>query len=177
MFNKAHIRELISTKRLIEGAIDVETQLTPNGMDLTVGRIFSFAAPGAVDFSNKERVVPEGVECAVQKKDPADQFGWWDLSKGAYKVRTNEVVNLPNDVIAFAFTRTTLLRVGAFTQNGVWDAGFSGRSEFLLVVENPCGIQLKQNARVIQLIFFKVDIQLFVFRVRAGYHYHGEEQK
>ena len=35
--------------------------------------------------------------------------------------------------------------------------GFKGKSEFILVVENPYGIKVKQNARVAQLIFFRIN--------------------
>ena len=48
-------------------------------------------------------------------------------------------------------------------QNGVWDAGFKGRSEFILVVGNPAGLKLKQNARVVQLTFLRIN------EVRKGY--------
>jgi dUTP pyrophosphatase len=153
MLNKQEIEKLIKDKKLIEGYIDLATQLTPNGFDLTVSSIAELDAPGAVDFSNKERVVPEGRDIVPEKTDPLDKFGWWILKKGIYKVKTNETVNLPLDLTAMAFTRTTLLRMGAFTQHGVWDAGYKGKSEFVLVVENPAGIRIKQNARIAQLIF------------------------
>ena len=78
------------------------------------------------------------------------------MKKGAYKILTNETVNLPNDLVALAFPRSSLLRMGAFIENAIWDAGFRGRSEFILVVENPFGIKLKQNCRVNQLLFFKI---------------------
>ncbi|MDD4954599.1 MAG: deoxyuridine 5'-triphosphate nucleotidohydrolase [Candidatus Omnitrophica bacterium] len=153
MLNKQEIKKLVEEKKLIEGLIDLETQLTPNGLDLTVGKIYAFDEAGAVDFSNKERVVPQGKEIIPEKKNPKDKFGWWMLKQGTYKVRTNETVNLPNDLVAQAFTRTTLLRMGAFTQHGVWDAGFTGRGEFVLIVGNPLGIKIKQNARIAQLVF------------------------
>ncbi len=156
MLSKHEIEELIKEKKLIEGYFSLEKQLTQNGFDLTVEKVFEFTAGGAVDFSNKERVIPECREMIPGKRSPEDAFGWWHLKKGAYKVRTNETVNIPNDLMGFAFTRTTLLRAGAFTQNGIWDAGFSGKSEFLLVVENPNGLDLKQNARVLQLAFSRI---------------------
>ena len=106
MLNKQQIRTRIEGENLIEGYISLEKQLTPNGFDLTVGRVFSFASSGSLDFSNKERVVPEGKESVPLKQKSDDTFGWWDLSKGAYKVRTNETVNLPGNLIALAFTRT-----------------------------------------------------------------------
>lgn len=153
MLNKKEIEELVQKRQLISGYINLATQLTPNGFDLTAGEVFSFDSPGCIDFSNKERVVPSQKPVAPEKKNEQDEYGWWHLLPGAYKVKTNETVNLPGDLIAFAFSRTSLLRVGAFTQHGVWDAGFRGKGEFLLVVQNPKGLRLKQNARVAQLVF------------------------
>lgn len=156
MLNRSQITQLIQEKKLVEGYIDLETQLTPNGFDLSVAKIFSFAGPGKLDFSNKERMLPEGQEVMPKKEKAGDKFGWWHLAKGVYKVRTNESVNLPNDFVALAFSRTSLLRMGAFTQHGVWDVGFQGKGEFILAVENPHGIKIKENARVAQLIFLPI---------------------
>ena len=156
MLNKAQIRELIEKKNLLTRYMNLEVQLTPNGFDLTAGEIFTFEKAGEIDFSNKERIIPECVTLVPQKKEAGDKFGWWHLAPGAYKVRTNETVNLPTDMAACAFPRSSLLRVGAFVQNGVWDSGFSGRSEFVLAVGNPGGLKLKQNARIIQLVFFTI---------------------
>lgn len=157
MLNGPEIRRLIEEKKLIEDYINLDIQLTPNGFDLTVESIFEFAACGALDFSNKERIISEEKEILPKKKTPEEKFGWWYLKKGAYKVRTNETVNLPLDLVAITFSRTSLLRMGAFTQHGVWDAGFKGKGEFILVVENPKGLKLKQNTRIAQLIFIKIN--------------------
>jgi dUTP pyrophosphatase len=156
MLNKEEIEKLIKEKNLIQDYINLDKQLTPNGFDLTVGKIFEFESGGALDFSNSERVIPQAKEVLPKKNKPEDKFAWWDLRRGAYKVRTNETVNLPNDLVAIAFSRTSLLRMGVFTQNGVWDAGFSGRSEFILVVENVHGLKLKENARLVQMVFLRV---------------------
>jgi len=157
MLNREEIARLIKEQELITNSIHLDTQLTPNGFDLTVEKVFEFDCAGALDFSNKERIVPQGKEIVPKKEKPEDKFSWWHLKKGAYKIRTNETVKLPNDLIAIAFSRTSLLRIGAFTQHGVWDAGFQGKSEFILVVENPNGIKIKENARVAQLVFFKIN--------------------
>jgi len=157
MLNKNEIEQLINDQKLIENFIDLKTQLTPNGFDMTISKIFAYDSYGALDFSNNERVLPNCKELMPVERKPGENLGWWDLQKGAYKVLTNETVNIPKDMIAIAFTRSSLLRMGAFTQNGVWDAGFSGRSEFILIVENPFGITVKQNSRVIQLMFGKIN--------------------
>ena len=157
MLNRQELEQLIKKDKLVAEYIDLETQLTPNGFDLSCQAIFEFDAPGALDFSNKERQVPKGKEILPQKQNPGDKFGWWVLKKGAYKIKTNEVINLPDDLTALAFCRTSLLRMGASTQHGVWDAGFKGRGEFILTVDNPYGIKIKQNARVAQLVFLPIN--------------------
>ncbi len=157
MLNKEQIRQLIETSKLIEGYINLDSQLTSNGFDLTAGGVFEFISQGAIDFSNQERLVPQTKEIFPRKMSPEDKFGWWFLKKGPYKIRTNETINLPNNLAALAFSRTSLLRIGLFTQHGVWDAGFKGSGEFILVVENPAGARIKQNARLAQLIFLAVE--------------------
>jgi dUTP pyrophosphatase len=156
MLNREEIKRLIAENGLVSGCIDLDTQLTPNGIDLTISQVWRFAGPGALDFSNKERVLPEYERIEPQKKKENDTHGWWHLAQGAYKVVTNETVNLPRDLIGIAFPRSSLLRMGMFTQTGVWDAGFQGRSEFILLVENPAGARVKQNARVVQLMFTRI---------------------
>jgi dUTP pyrophosphatase len=156
ILNREEIKGLIS-KGLISGFIDLETQMTPNGFDLTVEKIFSFSASGSLDFSNKERKLPKAKEISSRKIKKGDRFGWWHLKQGSYKIATNETVNLALDLVAIAFSRTSLLRMGGFTQHGVWDAGFKGKGEFILVVDNPKGIRIKQNARIAQLVFIKMD--------------------
>lgn len=157
MLNKLQIKQLIETEKLIQGYISLDKQLAPNGFDLTVGKVFEFSTKGALDFSNKERLIPETKEIIAQKINPEDKFGWWDLLPGSYKLRTNETVNIPNNLAALSFNRTSLLRIGVFTEHGVWDAGFKGKGEFMLVVKNPQGVKIKENARVAQLVFLAVD--------------------
>lgn len=157
LLNREEIAALIKRKQLVKNYIDLTTQLTPNGLDLTVAAVISLEGAGALDFSNKERRLPPEKMIIAKKAKKKDRFGWWALEKGAYKIRTNETINLSADLVALAFSRTSLLRMGAFTQHGVWDAGFHGEGEFILVVENPNGIRLKENARIAQLVFIKIN--------------------
>ncbi|MCX5716502.1 MAG: hypothetical protein NTV07_06620 [Candidatus Omnitrophica bacterium] len=86
MLNREQIEALIKERALVSGFIDLTTQLTPNGFDLTAAQICEFDEEGAVDFSNKERKVPAGKAIPAEKKNPDDKFGWWVLKRGAYKV-------------------------------------------------------------------------------------------
>ena len=72
VFNKEEIRNMIIERKLVEDYIDREVQLAPNGFDLTVGKIFCFSSRGSLDFSNSERVVPEGKQLFPKKGENKD---------------------------------------------------------------------------------------------------------
>ena len=85
-----------------------------------------------------------------------DSRGWIELDPGPYLITFNEVVNLPLDVIALGRPRSSLLRSGVSIHTAVWDAGYKGRSQALLVVQNHLGYRLQRDARVAQLVFFRL---------------------
>ena len=151
------LREAIEEENLIQDYIDLETQLTPQGFDLTAGEIYRFKGHGSLDFSNSEREIPETEKVEPVKKDEEDDYGWWQLEPGAYKVVMNETVDIPEHLTAFAYPMSSLLRMGCSIENAVWDAGYTGTGSFLLVVENDQGVDIKQNARVNQLVFHRID--------------------
>ncbi len=140
---------------LIQDYIDLDTQLTPNGFDFTVNRVFRIDGEGKVDFSNSERDIPDYQEVSPQKKSGDDDYGWWQLEKGSYVFETNETVDIPSDLVGFAYPRSTLLRMGVSVQNGVWDSGYTGKSRFLVVVHNSDGVEIKENARVNHIVFHR----------------------
>jgi dUTP pyrophosphatase len=47
--------------------------------------------------------------------------------------------------------------MGVSVHTAVWDAGYRGRSEALLVVYNEAGFRIRKDARVIQLIFMRLE--------------------
>jgi dUTP pyrophosphatase len=136
---------------LVESMIDPETQTQMCGVELTLQKIERFNSAGAVAFDNKERKLPE------TELVNFDEMGWIELTAGAYLVTFNEIVNIPKDVAAMARARSTLLRCGATLETALWDPGYRGRSQSLLVVYNPLGLRLKKNARLMQLVFMRLE--------------------
>lgn len=155
-----------STARgLIESMIDPDAQTQMCGVELTLQRVERFASAGAVAFDNKDRQLPE------TKAVEFDGSGWVFLEKGAYQVTFNEIVSIPKDAAAFARPRSSLLRCGASLETALWDPGYRGRSQSLLVVHNPQGLRLKKNARLLQLVFLRLDKE--AEKTYAG-RYQGE---
>lgn len=136
---------------LIENAINIATQLQSNGVDLTVGKIYKFSnTAGKIAFDNSERELPETYDIKFNEDN------WIYLPKGFYKTIFNEKVNMPKDIMAIGAPRSSLLRSGVSIETAIWDAGYSGRSESLLIVYNESGFYIKKNARLLQLVFIKL---------------------
>lgn len=121
--------------------------IQPAGVDLSLCEVLEFAEVGSLGVGF--RSLPKGRHVPPY----GDQ---WYLKPGAYKIRFCEVVKVPADQVALCFPRSTLLRMGADLRCTVWDPGYIGRGEGLLVVYNPEGVKIQKNARVAQLVFLKL---------------------
>ena len=145
---KEEIQQLLKQQPpLIEGYLSLEEQSQPNGFDLTLQDIALLQSPGKIAVSNHQRVV-SGLAPLV-----FDGLGFVHLVPGPYLITFNEIVNLPRNVMALARPRSSLLRCGVSVHIAVWDAGYSGRSQALMVVYHSQGFRLQKNARVMQLVF------------------------
>lgn len=148
---KDDIRKLVQAQPpLVEGWLNLEEQLQPNGFDLTLRDVAMLQTAGAIPVDNRQRQVSALAPLVF------DGLGYIDLIPGPYLITYNEVVHLPKNVMALAAHRSSLLRCGVTVGTAVWDAGYEGRSQSLLVVHNPLGFRLQKNARIIQLVFFQL---------------------
>lgn len=136
---------------LLDDFLSIENQLQPNGFDLTLKDISRFSTPGSMGTAESDR------ELSATESIGADPGGWLRLDPGPYLVTFNEVVNLPPDLMAFGRPRSSLLRSGVSIHSAVWDAGYRGRSQVLLVGYHPLGYRLQIDARLMQLVFFRMD--------------------
>ncbi len=133
------------------GLTRIEGQFQPAGVDLSVESVWVFEEAGSIDLDNKKRKIPK---CKKLEFGP-DEFV--HLSPGPYKLVFNELVDVPSDCAGIARSRSSLLRMGASVQTALWDPGYKGRSEALLLVSNPSGLALHMHARVAQLSFIRLE--------------------
>ncbi len=151
ILSKQDILRLIQQKPpLLEEYIKLEDQVQPNGFDLTLREVAALQSGGRIAVTNAQRQV-SNLQPLVFDTD-----GYLDLPTGSYIITYNEVVNLPRNLMALGAPRSSLLRCGVTVHMAVWDAGYSGRSQSLLVVFNPAGFRLQRNARVAQLVFMEL---------------------
>jgi len=167
VLSKADIHQLLQQKSpLIEGWIDLEQQMQPNGFDLTLREVALLQSPGKIAVANSQRLVSELAPLVF------DGMGFIDLMPGAYVITYNEIVHLPKNITALATPRSSLLRCGVMVNTAVWDAGYSGRSQSLMIVYNPHGFRVQRNTRIVQLVFLPLT------RKTEGYRgaYQGENK-
>jgi len=159
------LKMLEASPPLVENLCDAQQQVQPNGIDLTLKEVALLSSPGSMGPDNESRVLSSTSPLVF------DGLGRIDLLPGCYLVTYNEVVNLPKNVMALALPRSSLLRCGVSIHNAVWDAGYSGRSQSLMMVYNPQGFRLHRNARIVQMVFFSLSR-----RVAQGYQgaFQGE---
>ena len=156
ILNDSEIINLIKNG-LVSEYISLNDQLTPNGFELTAAKIYKFSSRGELGFWNNQRILPN-LEEITWEDDCAE------LTKGCYKIKTNETIRMPLNLIAITMPRSSLLRSGITISTGVWDAGFNGKSEFLLSVQNEYGFKIWKNARVVELVFLQTN------EVKEGYN-------
>jgi len=142
------LKMLKASPPLVDNLVDIQQQVQPNGIDLTLKEVALLSSSGSLGLSNESR--------ALSSTSPLvfDGLGRIDLLPGCYLVTYNEVVNIPRNIIALATPRSSLLRCGVSIHSAVWDAGYSGRSQSLMVVYNPRGFRIYRNARIVQMVFF-----------------------
>lgn len=165
VLSKQDIINLIHQKPpLVEQYQKLEDQLQPNGFDLTLREISQIQTGGQIGLTNAQRTISECMPLAF------DSSGNLDLAPGAYIVTFNEIVNLPKNIMALGAPRSSLLRCGVTVHMAVWDAGYSGRSQSLMVVYNSQLFRIQRNARIAQLVFLELVGET------EGYHgaYQGE---
>ncbi len=125
------------------------SQFQPAGIDITLKEACQFKDAGLIDFDNSERKISTVEPIAYESEKII-------LAQGAYKVIFNEYVKIPKDVAGLCLPRSSLLRCGVTLECAVWDPGYEGRSEALLIVRNSHGVTLKRNAKIGQMVFIRL---------------------
>jgi len=155
-----------------EGARYLESyvKINPAGVDVAPKKIFKL--PDATIFIHgKQRgfiingsFVP--LKDALEEVVPRGEF--WELEPGRYYAVFPRV-RLPEDVVAFAYPRSTLNRLGIIkSQTAVFDPGYEGEWNQTFLFLTPAKIHISEAW--VQLIFFKG-----VMYGKYNGHWQGEE--
>lgn len=131
-------------------------QLQPNGIDLRIRKVLkvprNMHSPFRMYADGSKHVPDQGVcEGTLLHDGPA-----FVLERGyAYSVECYEKVQIPRNVAAMVYGRSTLHRNGVLCRAGVYDSGFN---DFVGLMMFPfCDFWVEKRTRIAQIIFYKSD--------------------
>ena len=129
-----------------------QEQIQPNGVDLTLDRVFEQIDAGRIGRDGKE--IGDRRSCDPETVSDTDPETYY-LDFGGYIVRYAETIRIPEGHVGFVYPRSSLMRNSCMLNTAVWDAGYEGRGEGLLQVHHD--IELERGARIAQLVIARAN--------------------
>jgi dUTP pyrophosphatase len=153
------ISQLLSSEPPLVGEMRYpREQVQTNGVDLTIDTIWILTDSGSLGSpGSRPRLASRGT---VDRESDGSYY----LRSGSYVASLHERLAMPRHVMAIARPRSTLLRCGVTVETAVFDAGYRGKPEVLLLIMNPNGFRLASDAAVCQLVFFTLTEEVEGYR-------------
>ena len=127
----------------VEGAVQRDRQLDAHGVHLTVAELLTAHTMGRLDFGGSEFDEARTHPLQPLERSPSDRYTWWRLEAGTYGVRFNETLK-DGAPACLLVGNDRLLACGCALAAAVCGPG--PLRSWLTVP--PCGVRIKQNARI-----------------------------
>lgn len=137
-----------------EGIIHEETQQHQYSLDLTVDSILSFQQGGALDFGGSEFKPAVTKVLDPKKRQPEDDYGWWELDRGTYRLRFNEALKNSSGTFALISAHTHASQVGLQIQTNTFTEENVSQTLAVNITVPSVGCSIKENARLATLHIF-----------------------
>lgn len=135
----------------LSGVLHEETQVETHSVSLTASTIYRPEGSGDLDFGGSEFQLSDRSELSPEKRDPEDDYGWWELSDGTWVLELNENLTYSKPFSAVLQPHDHLTWNGA-THPTLWLTEDEADMRLLLPLSVPAGgINIKENARVTNL--------------------------
>ena len=159
------LHQLVDEQKLVENLCEREMRSPEGaGFDLRMGEVFELEGEGYLGI--EERDTPKTKSVARYEEGKNNYFIF--ESGSYYLIKTIERVNLPIDLMAIIFPRTTLFRSGLALFNGQVAPGYCGELTFGLANLGKSKIKIELGARVVHITFHQV--------LGKGSQYRGQWQ-
>ncbi len=142
----------------IEGIVNPEKQIQPNAIDYTLDKVFrvELDLPFLINETRKSMrgFNPYEPGPAYINGEVVEENGWIIDEHSMIDCLSDMYVRLPEGVAAMLIPRSTFVRNGLFTQNGLYDSGFEGHIGTIL--HNRAGTAVVgQGTRLGQIMFIE----------------------
>ena len=145
--------KLVKEKKLVEVLSERElTNPEGAGFDLRLGEVYRIKGKAFLGIEERKSVDSElvaefhNLKRTSVKIKPAEHL----------LVSTIESVNLPDNLTANFWLRSTLYRSGIILSGGNVAPGYSGKLSFTFYNSGNCNVEIELGARIVHILFYEV---------------------
>ncbi len=147
------IKNLIKEVKLVEGLGERDLENPEGaGLDFRLGELFKIKGETFLGLEKRNTVDHE----SVAKYDPEASSTFTIKPEKFYLMQTVEKINLPENVVAIPYPRSTLLRSGVWLLSTQVAPGYKGILTFGLKNMGSSSFKVELGARVAHIIFYEI---------------------
>lgn len=145
--------KLVKTKKLVENLSEREL-INPEGagLDLRLGKINKISGKGFLGVDERSSAKSK----LVTEYNPQKKKSIIIKPGESYLVTTIEKVNLPQNLTANMWMRSTLYRSGIIICGGNIAPGYQGELSFLFYNTGKAKVEIELGARIVHIIFWQI---------------------
>jgi len=158
------------------------SQMQPNSVDLTLSKSWKILKSNMI-YIGLGKAAREMIDSKYEIKYEEGLFEAVENGNDYFVIEpkqfvlmaSNEILNIPNGIIAFVQGRSSIARLAIQTeQAGLIDAGFRGTITFEVFNQSEFPIVIYAGTRVAQVYFFKAQHALTPYGADKGSKYNGQ---
>lgn len=153
--------ELVKKNNLVENLCERElTNPEGCGFDLCLGKVHKISGRGFMGLLERDSADSNQIlEFDSEKKQSIV------IKPGeSYLATTNEKVNMPTDLTANMWLRSTLYRSGIILSGGNISPGYCGELSFLLYNAGQAEMEIEFGARIVHIMFYEINGKTAAYR-------------
>jgi deoxycytidine triphosphate deaminase len=140
---------IIADKDKLRSLYGNDVNLTSNGIDLKLGKMFKLRSKGSVSINGKDLPKLEEIE-------PIKGYYWLRPRRSAL-VEVDEPIKIHKGTVQTYHVRSTLSRMGVVLNNSVGDSGYYGKLRFLMTNTGNYSFSIQQGSRFVQVLTHTTD--------------------
>lgn len=148
--------KLLESEEILEQTSNIihdDTQLHGQHVDLTVAEVHQLTKAGSLDFGGSEFTQAGTKPIDPDRRNPNDDYGWWNLKIDTYKAIFNESIEVPENSIAVITPHSHAEQAGLII-NTLFISPEDDLNGLGMYFHVPvAGCKIKENARIATLRF------------------------
>lgn len=148
---------ILASEKFIENVTDIihkDTQQHENHIDLTVAEVHRVTGAGSLDFGGSEFNASDTEKLHPEKQKPDDDYGWWKLNQGTYRIILNETLATDTNGAGIISPHPHARQAGLISNTFIVSPSESGGKISIHISVPKAECNIKENARIATLHMF-----------------------